>query len=300
MSVSVVLKMLLKNLGEGPHWMESSGRLLFVDIESGDIHSLTPSKNEHHITHVAGSASFAIPTCIGGVVIGNDQKIARVECDSGEIATLAELENKTVKFNDGKCDASGRLWTGTYGIPSTTGGPYRSKSGALYSLDKTQGLRQHLSNIDLSNGIGWTKDNTTMFYIDSLPRKIYSFDFNLPGGKIGNQQVVADFATLAPDLGLPDGMTIDAEDKLWVACFKASKVVRIDPATGQIIQEVKFPAKHITSCCFGGPDFADLYVTSARYHLSDEEVGVNQPEAGSLFKVTGLGVKGLPANHFEI
>lgn len=75
--------------------------------------------------------------------------------------------------------------SGTHGIPSSTGGPFPYKSGALYSLDKTQGLRLHLDSIDLSNGIAWTKDNTRMFFIDSLPKKIYSFDFDLARGTVG-------------------------------------------------------------------------------------------------------------------
>lgn len=102
---------------------------------------------------------------------------------------------------------------------------------------------------------------------------------------------------LEEEEGMPDGMCIDAEGKLWVACIDAGRVIRVDPETGKRIQTVRLPTPRITSCCFGGKDYAELYVTSA-YDGLDEATLAKEPHAGEIFKITGLGVKGIPQNFF--
>uniref|UniRef100_A0A8C0DVZ5 Regucalcin n=1 Tax=Balaenoptera musculus TaxID=9771 RepID=A0A8C0DVZ5_BALMU len=92
---------------------------------------------------------------------------------------------------------------------------------------------------------------------------------------------------------IPDGMCIDVEGKLWVACYNGGRVIRLDPETGKRLRTVKLPVVKTTSCCFGGKDYSEMYVTSARDGMDPEGL-LQQPEAGGIFKITGLGVKGIP------
>uniref|UniRef100_A0A7N5JQI6 Regucalcin n=1 Tax=Ailuropoda melanoleuca TaxID=9646 RepID=A0A7N5JQI6_AILME len=92
---------------------------------------------------------------------------------------------------------------------------------------------------------------------------------------------------------IPDGMCIDTEGKLWVACYNGGRVIRLDPETGKRLQTVKLPVVKTTSCCFGGKDYSEMYVTCARDGMDPEGL-LQQPEAGGIFKITGLGVKGIP------
>uniref|UniRef100_A0A2I2Z0W8 Regucalcin n=1 Tax=Gorilla gorilla gorilla TaxID=9595 RepID=A0A2I2Z0W8_GORGO len=91
---------------------------------------------------------------------------------------------------------------------------------------------------------------------------------------------------------IPDGMCIDAEGKLWVACYNGGRVIRLDPVTGKRLQTVKLPVDKTTSCCFGGKNYSEMYVTCARDGMDPEGL-LRQPEAGGIFKITGLGVKGI-------
>jgi len=159
-------------------------------------------------------------------------------------------------------------------------------------------LKTHKYNVGLSNGLAWTGDQRTMFYSDSVPRVIYAYDFDVTTGEISKERTAIKFA--GPDdyteTGLPDGMSIDMDDKLWVACFRAGKVVRFDPETGKQLQTIRFPtAQHTTSCCFGGPNLDELYVTCSVNKFGLETTAAESTDAGCIFKVTGLGVKGSEA-----
>ncbi|XP_013788765.1 regucalcin-like [Limulus polyphemus] len=166
--------------------------------------------------------------------------------------------------------------------------------GCLYSLDPSSlSVSKQVENVNLSNGLAWSSDNRLMFFIDSIPGKVYVFDYDVETGVLSNQRTLVDFTVSRgyQDCGIPDGMTIDIEGKLWVACYNGSCVVRIDPARGDLLQKIEFPVSKITSCCFGGPNYNELYVTSAIKGLTDEQ-HKQQPLAGAVFKVADLGVKG--------
>ncbi|VFV40497.1 regucalcin-like [Lynx pardinus] len=162
--------------------------------------------------------------------------------------------------------------------------------GSLYSLFPDHHVEKYFDQVDISNGLDWSLDHKIFYYIDSLSYSVDAFDYDLQTGKISNRRSVY---KLEKEEQIPDGMCIDAEGKLWVACYNGGRVIRLDPETGKRLQTVKLPVDKTTSCCFGGKDYSEMYVTCARDGMDVEKL-LQQPQAGGIFKITGLGVKGIP------
>ncbi|KAJ8305663.1 hypothetical protein KUTeg_016208 [Tegillarca granosa] len=343
--MSVKVECLLKNatttIGESPHWDESSRCLFYVDIQSNDVHRWNSVTGKDDKIHFDGHVGFVVPCSKDGFIIGLETRLCHYDMGTKKTTFLYEVDKGTRhRFNDAKCDPKGRLWAGTIGFVHTIKVPLSVEdTGHLYSLETNGSLRKHLDDINISNGMAWTRDTKTMYYIDTIPRKVYAFDFDIEAGKIsitkaescnydyvyiGNKKIAVDLAVKPiEEYGYPDGMTIDVEDMIWVAGLCSHKIFRFNPKTGISIQHIyqckfnffgiskfkkvpfvlyelreeissiKFPTPQITSCCFGGKNFDELYVTSAAE--TTKEGKKKYPLSGSIFKVTGLGVKGLPA-----
>lgn len=139
-----------------------------------------------------------------------------------------------------------------------------------------------------------------MYFIDSFVRRIYQFDFDAATGTTGEPSLWLDFNQdpVYRDMGYPDGMTNDAEGKLWIACYDGGRVLRVDPQTKTLLDQIPIPATKTTSCCWGGPQMNELYVTTGFNGLSEFE-RTEQPLAGSVFKISGLDVKGAPLFTFN-
>ena len=202
------------------------------------------------------------------------------------MVTTPRDHNSENRFNDGKCDPAGRFWAGTMETPT--------RKGALFRLDPDLLVHQILDGIACSNGLAWSLDRKTMYYIDTMTRRIDAFDYELMTGAISNRRAAV---TVSEEHGLPDGMTMDVDGKLWVAHWDGWCVCRWDPTTGQLLQKIRFPVARPTSCAFGGAALDTLYVTSATTGL-DTTALIKQPEAGGLF-IFNPGVRGLPAISFE-
>lgn len=137
-----------------------------------------------------------------------------------------------------------------------------------------------------------------MYYIDSFPKKVYSFSYNKQEGSVSNQEVLLDYCQ--DDIGIPDGMTIDTKGRLWVASYFGQRVTCWDPQTKETVLTVKIPgARRITSCCFGGPNYEWLFVTSSSINATEEELS-EYPNSGYLFIIKDLGAQGSPANKFKL
>jgi sugar lactone lactonase YvrE len=190
-------------------------------------------------------------------------------------------------MNDAKCDPVGRLWAGSMAFD------FRPGAASLYRLDRT-GITRVLTDLTISNGLGWSPDATLMYFIDSGTNRVDVLDYDLASGTIGERRP---FVTLAPSHGMPDGLAVDADGGVWVACFGTGQVRRYAPE-GQLDEVLDLPVRQGTSCCFGGPDLSDLYVTSAAYRLSEADLR-EQPLAGSLFVCTP-GVVGQPSTPFLV
>jgi sugar lactone lactonase YvrE len=167
--------------------------------------------------------------------------------------------------------------------------------GAVYVLDTDFTVRKVIAQVSCSNGIVWTKDQKTMYYIDTPTQQVHRYDYHIATGAITNKQVAVQ---ISREVGLPDGMAIDMEDRLWIAMCGTGSVCCWDTITGRLIDTIEVPgAKLTTSCAFGGPDLSELYITSANVGLSADEVR-EQPNAGALFKIE-LDVQGSPTYEFN-
>ncbi|KAM6958528.1 regucalcin isoform 2-T2 [Tautogolabrus adspersus] len=275
-------------IGEGPVWEESEQTLLFVDIAGQKIHRWSPTTNQINSVETSDMVGFAVPRRSGGYIAGVGRSIVAVDWPTQAMTSLLEVDGDKPnnRLNDGKVDPIGRLLAGREVRPAVL----ERQQGSLFSVTSDLTVSKHLSQVDISNGMDWSLDQKTFFYIDSLALTVDAFDYDLTTGHLGNRRVVY---RMEEGEGFPDGMTLDLEGRLWVACYNAGRVINIDPTTGVRLRSVSFPVTKITSCCFGGLDFSDLYVTSSSLGLDQSEM-TYQVEAGHTFRVTGLGVKGRP------
>ncbi|PWA33819.1 hypothetical protein CCH79_00017253 [Gambusia affinis] len=292
-------------VGEGPVWEESEQTLLFVDITGQKIHRWNAATNQIQSLQTADTVGFAVPRRSGGYVAGVGCSIVAVDWLTQKVTSLARVEDDKPenRLNDGKVDPMGRLLAGTMRRDAQTA---QGKPGSLYLMKSDLSVTKLLGQVDISNGMDWTADLKTFFYIDSLAMSVDAFDYDSASGNLGNHacnhgnawsltlRFLSVFVRylgnrrvvyrLAEGEGIPDGMTLDANGRLWVACFNGGRVLNIDPATGKRLQTVSLPTTKTTSCCFGGPDYSDLYVTSASLGLDQSELQ-KQPAAGNTFRV---------------
>ncbi|CAL4126330.1 unnamed protein product, partial [Meganyctiphanes norvegica] len=252
-------------LGEGPYWCEEQSALYYVDITQGNVHRYFTKTNTRQTLHVeptesGGSVSLVVPVKGRGndfiVSIGRSLGLVNWPLDApdhhitkAQILHTVDSASPSNRFNDGKCDPQGRLWAGTMGKGDDPDETQREK-GSLFYLDSRNQLTHWITKVTISNGMAWSQDRKTFYYIDSLTYCLDTFDYEDDSGKISNRRLVIDFKKAGiPEM--PDGMTIDVEGNLWVAFFFGSKVVCIEPGSGHVLREVRLPAQNITSVCWG-------------------------------------------------
>ena len=254
-------------LGEGPLWAPGSGVLHFVDIDGHTLHEYCWAEATHR------ERTFDGPVCCvadaGGdkLLVALDDRLALLA--DGLLTTVWAGGLPTgVRFNDGKCDPLGRFFVGS------THRSFEDGHGSLYRLDK-EVLSPVLEGLGISNGLAWTADGTRMLHIDTLKRQIAVYDYDLSRGELMGPSRALDVSHLP---GLPDGMTIDVEDCIWVAFWDGGYVVRLD-LDGAVLQKVHVPVPKVTSCCFAGPDLDTLVITTAK-----DPKGGDPFMAGDLFR----------------
>lgn len=273
-------------LGEGPVWDGASGTLVWVDIEGRTLLQYLPAEGRVTRTALPQKIGAAVPARDGSWIAALEDGFYRLDPATGETSLVAATDepNPANRLNDGKCDRDGRFWAGTMSAKW-------QKDGSLYVLEEGGKLTRKLTGIICSNGLAWNGDNNTMYYIDTGERAVYAFDYRAADGTIANQRVLLDFAG---EEGNPDGMTIDADGKLWIAHWGGWQVTRWDPVTGNKLATVSVPVKNVTSCTFGGEQLDELYITTARIGNDERELA-KQPLAGALFRVQ-TDTKGLPVH----
>ncbi len=195
--------------GEGPLWHKN--RLLYVDIEAHKVLSYTPDTQKEVIWDVGERVGTVVAREKSGLVWAGDHGFFFLDEATGKSLNIADPEaNLTdTRFNDGKCDPAGRFWAGTIHLASP-----RQPVAALYCLDRNLTVTKKFGNVMNSNGIVWTADKKTMYYIDTPRKNVRAFDYDVTTGAISGERVVLETASLS---GNPDGMAIDAQDRLWIA-----------------------------------------------------------------------------------
>lgn len=272
------VKLLVHNdthLGEGPVWDHRSNILYWVDIEKGNLQAYDYQTGKNKVYQLGEFVGAAVPADNGMLVVALQNSIGIFDPASGELEILCEPEPGilTNRFNDGKCDPAGRFWIGSTQID------HQQPTGVLYSVEPSASFTPKLDNLLISNGMAWSLDQSTMYFIDSPTYKVQEFDYHVETSEIRYRK---DTLTFNPQQGIPDGMCIDSEGNLWIAFYGAGRVACYHPESGKQLLEIKVPARNSTSCCFGGPDMNVLFITSAKR---------DDPQGGGLY-CCQPGVKG--------
>jgi sugar lactone lactonase YvrE len=286
-------------LGEGPHYDERINRVMWVDILGKRllwrVLDPTGSERERGEMPVPGHPGAAVPRTNGGLVVCLPEGPALIEPDGSlrMLGTYAQADaaaghqppaGVALRSNDAKADPSGRLWLGTMGYDEAPG------AGALYRLDPgAPAPVRVLDGITVSNGLGWSPDGRTMYYIDSPTRRVDAFGYQPDTGELGERRA---FAALDPEWGFPDGLCVDAEGGVWVACWTGNAVRRFAP-DGTLDRVVDVPARNVTSCAFAGAAYDQLIITTAA--KNDEDGG---PGAGLTYVHRPAGIAGRAVDRF--
>ena len=273
-------------LGESPIWSPDEAALYWVDIANPTVHRLDPATGERRHWFVeteTGSIGLAGP---GRLVAGLRTGLHYLDLETGGIEKICDPEGEgrfnENRMNDGKVDRAGRFWVGTMNDPG------HEPRGTLWRIDADGTAEATMGEIRIPNALCWSPDSATMYFTDSYSHQIWAFDFDLDSGTFENRRV---FAAIPEDEGVPDGATVDAEGFVWCAHMFGGKVSRFAP-DGTVDRAIALPVPQVTSCAFGGPELATLYVTTASLRM-DRAALSQQPLAGALF-AADPGARGLP------
>lgn len=278
------------SLGEGAIWDADKQVLYWVDVTGKALHIFDPERKSDRTIPIGQFVGTVVPREAGGVMLALQNGFFALDLETEVLTSIIDPEQNQPenRFNDGKCDPEGRFWAGTMNLNET------ERSGALYCLDTDLSVRKMRSGVGISNGIAWSIDCRSMYYIDSPTKQVVAFDYDVRSGELSHPRVIID---LTGDDAVPDGMTMDAEGMLWIAHWGGYRVTRWNPDNGELLSEIAVPASQVTSCAFGGKDLNVLYITTARIGIDEQELD-KQPLAGGIFSVA-TQVKGLPAYTFK-
>ena len=268
-------------LGEGPMWDPRRSALFWVDIPERRLFRLSAAAGVRTV-ELADHLCSILPRADGGFIGAGYSGFLGIDADFG-LHPLGNPEPDLPgnRFNDGKLDRQGRLWAGTMDRTE------QADSGSLYRLDTDLSWTRVDTGYRVTNGPAFSRDGRTLFHTDSARQTVYAFDL-APDGAATSRRVHLQFG---PGDGYPDGMTVDAEDCLWIAFWDSWCIRRFAP-TGERLAEIALPVQRPTSCAFGGTNLDQLYITSASRDLAAAE-RAGQPQAGGLFLIEP-GVSGLP------
>ncbi|GAA1344590.1 SMP-30/gluconolactonase/LRE family protein [Catellatospora bangladeshensis] len=264
-------------LGGAPTWDHASGTLLWVDVLGSEVHRYSPGRGDDAVLAVPQHVGAAKPRARGGLVMNLRDGVALVDED-GAKTWLVYWARDGYRSSDAAVDAAGRLWAGT---ARYDGEP----TGWLARVEPNGDAKVVLNGVGAGNGIGWSPDGALLYHADSAARRVDVLDFDRDSGDATNRRVVAEV-----DRGRPAGLCVDASGAIWVALPGGAAVRRYAP-DGRLDAEVELPVGQPTACAFGGHDFTDLYVTTARAGDAPGEL------AGSVLVVPGAG-EGQPSTAF--
>ena len=254
---------------EGPCWDKKNRKLYFVSIKGNTVFSLETDTGRITSFETDGPVGCAVLRD-GMLLTAEKSGIYERNLETGAKKFIAHVYNDNVyRYNDGKLDPKGRFFVGTIGDTCRMNGKC-----ALYRIDGENEFKLMVSGTTVSNGLGWTEDGKTMFFIDTPTKEVWKYDYDLKTGEMSNKSVAA-----VIDDGSPDGMCVDIDDTLWIAHRGGGKVSHWDMKRKERIGEILLPVTNVSSCCIGGEKTDTLFITTAK--SADE----HEPLAGGLFKV---------------
>jgi L-arabinonolactonase len=283
------------DLGESPYWDIDAKRLYWIDAWRTQVWALDPATGETRCSEL-GMALGGLPIgsigrhAAGGMIAGVKGGFHHLDperCTARLIAAVEADRPATNRLNDGKCDRAGRFWCASVNTD------HRTPSGALWRLEAASAPMLMQDGFTVGNGIAWSADDRSMYLADTFTRTVWRYDFDLGSGALANQRP---FISTAHISGFVDGATVDADGCYWAALFRGGAVAQFDP-DGRLVRHVRLPVSNPTMCVFGGPGLDVLYVTSASRFLDEAQLR-EQPLAGHVFAIEGLGVRGLPEPKF--
>ena len=256
---------------EGPHWDAQNNLIYCVSIEDNMIYAIDPESGEVETYLTEGPVGCAVLDQKGMILEAEKSGIFRIDPRTKEKQLVVKAQDdERIRYNDGKLDPKGRLLVGTMGYDET----YEGES-ALYAIEKDGTVRTVLDGLTLANGMGWSPDGKTLYFIDTPTKKVGSYAYDPETGEAIFEEYVIEIT----DGSNPDGMCVDMEGMIWVAQYGGEKVCRWDPESGGKLEEIRMPVKNVTSCCLGGENLEYLYITTAKDGETQEAL------AGGLFRV---------------
>ena len=264
--------------GEGPMWHPMEQRVYWTDIPTGRMFRYDPATGHHEQFYQGEPVGGFTIQADGALLLFMPRGAVRIWRDGILTTVIDEIpDERETRFNDVLADTKGRVFCGTM--------PTKERLGRLYRLDTDASIHRLLEGIGCSNGMGFTPDRKGLYYTDSAKREIYLFDYDAATGSLSNQRL---FVRTPEGEGIPDGMTVDAEGYVWSARWDGGALYRYSPE-GREVFKVTFPAKKVSCVTFGGPDYTDMYVTTAGGDRKD----VEGEGAGALYRLN-LGIRGVP------
>ena len=264
--------------GEGPCWLARTGELAWVDMLAGRVLATSLAGGTTRAIDIPGPvAAIVRPRAGGGLVVATETGVALLDENDDPTILCEVFEEPGIRMNEGGCDPQGRFWCGTMAYDMRDG------AGTLYRVEPDGSFATALAGVTISNGLGWSPDGATAFYVDSTSQRIDTFAFDGASGELGERRC---FTEIEPSLGLPDGLAVDSEGGVWLALWDGGGVHRYAP-DGTLDAVVPLPCGRVTACAFGGDNLSQLFITTSRLELPD---GVD-PAGGSLFRCDP-GVRG--------
>lgn len=260
-------------LGEGPVWIPELNSFLWIDILKGVIYCTKFPSGKSLNFYSGYRPSSIVQVNRGKYLISDWDSIFYFESEENSLSKLVQMSfNGEVRFNDGKVDPYGNFWIGSMMVDG------EGRKGSLYRFIGGKGIERVLDNISISNGMVWSSDKKTMYYIDTSDQVVYAFDFS-KFSEISNKRTVIE---IPEEMGAPDGMTIDKNGNLWIALWGGYGVIGCDPVSGKIIDKLSIDVPLVTSCAFGGKNLDILMITTAKEGLSQEELQ-KYPNSGNVY-----------------
>ncbi|MEY4137426.1 MAG: hypothetical protein RL205_1554 [Actinomycetota bacterium] len=277
------------SLGEGPSWDATTSTWLFVDITQALVHRLDPVSGELTSFTPGMECSAVVPTACGRLLLVGFDRLLLCDASGANIHDFgAPFEtDPLIRMNDAKVDSRGRLWAGSRDKE-------RAGRARLFRIDAEGTSTVMREGVNVSNGIGWSPDDATMYYIDSLTYSLRAFDFDPVAGELGASRELCSFD---PSTGLPDGLSVDEAGIIWVAHFGSGTITGHTPA-GEQVGVHQLPVPNVTSLAFGGAEGTEVLVTTARYRMAEAEIA-GSPRSGDLF-IDDWGVRGVPTHPFIV